>query len=337
MMTTEPLPLNKQSSKSGTLSKSGADRLVPLVHAKWHATWRAVGKIAVLTWNNLLDDDLTGRSAQLAYYFFLSLFPGLIFISSLIGLIAGSQSHFRDHLLDSFGTFLPPSAYTLVVGTFTEVVKSSTAGKAALGILFAFWSATSGMSAVQDTLNGVFRLKETRPLWKSTLVAMALTVVVLSLILMAVGAFFYGGPIVEFLAARIGLNAGMTFIWKLLQWPIAIFLLSFAFAITYQFAPDVKQHKWEWMTPGSAIGILGWLLVSAVFRLYLHFFNRYSLTYGSLGAVIILLLWFYFSGFMLLLGAELNTTINRLGIAACGLPVKRPEAIATEVSIAPTT
>ena len=326
-MTTEP----------GTITKSGSRWLVPTVHNAWHATWAAVSRIAVLTWNNLLDDDLTGRSAQLAYYFFLSLFPGLIFISSLIGLIAGSQSHLRDHLLDSFGTFLPPSAYTLVVGTFTEILKSSSAGKAALGIVFAFWSATSGMSAVQDTLNGVFRLKETRPLWKSTLVAMALTVVVLGLILLAVGAFFYGGPIVEFLAARIGLSAGLTFVWKLLQWPIAIFLLSLAFAITYQFAPDVKRHKWEWMTPGSAIGILGWLAVSALFRLYLHFFNRYSLTYGSLGAVIILLLWFYFSGFMLLLGAELNTTINRLGIAACGLPVQRPVVIATEGSGAPTT
>ena len=316
-MTTEPIILTKRAKNATPLRSI-------LLHptATLRANWTIVRRIAVFTWNNTLEDDLTGRSAQLSYYFFLSLFPGLIFISSVIGLVAGSQSHFRDHLLDSFGTFLPPSAYTLVVGTFAEILKSSTAGKAALGIVFAFWSATSGLSAVQDTLNGVFRLKETRPLWKSTVVAMVLTVVTVALALSAVSAFFYGGPIVEFLAARIGLNAGLTMVWKLLQWPIAIFLLSLAFAITYQYAPDVKKHKWEWMTPGSAIGILGWLAVSGIFRAYLHFFNRYSLTYGSLGAVIILLLWFYLSGFMLLLGAELNSTINRLGIAACGLPPK---------------
>ena len=332
-MTIERIPLSKQSSRptSTQSPRARAASRQPLVSLR--VDWSAFRRMAAITWNNVLEDDLTGRSAQLSYYFFLSLFPALVFISSMIGLVAGSQSQLRDHLLDSFGTFLPPAAYTLVISTFGEILKSSTAGKAALGILFAFWSATSGMSAVQDTLNGVFRVKETRPLWKSTLVAMVLTVVCVGMVLSAVTAFFYGGPLVEFLAGRIGLNAGLTFVWKLLQWPIAVFLLSLAFAVAYHFAPDLKNHKWEWITPGSALGILGWLAVSGLFRAYLHFFNQYSVTYGSLGAVIILLLWFYLSGFMLLLGAEVNSTIERLRAAACALPDQPTHAEAAEAAI----
>ncbi len=286
----------------------------------WSLSGRSLREVAGFTWERVLDDDLTGRSAQLSYYFFLSLFPGLIFISSLIGLVAGSHMQLRDHLLDSFGTFLPPAAYTLVVGTLTEVMKSSTAGKAFLGILFAFWSATSGLSAVQDTLNGVCQVKESRPLWKSTLIAMALTVVVVSLGMLAITAFFYGGALVEFVSSQIGLSAGLTFLWKLIQWPLAVFLLSLTFAVVYYYAPDVRRVQFRWITPGSIIGILGWVAVSAIFRAYLHFFNHYSVTYGSLGAVIILLLWFYLSGFMLLLGAEVNSVLDQIsGVSVSGI------------------
>ena len=305
----------------------------------WSLGGRSLKQVAGYTWERVLEDDLTGRSAQLSYYFFLSLFPGLIFVSSLIGIVAGSHTHLRDHLLDSFGTFLPPAAYTLVVSTFTEVLQSSTAGKALLGVIFAFWSATSGLSAVQDTLNGVCRVKETRPLWKSTLVSMILTVVVVTLGMVALVAFFYGGNLVEFISAEIGLSAGLTFLWKLVQWPIAVFLLSLTFAVVYYYAPNVKRVDWRWITPGSAVGILGWLGVSAIFRAYLHYFNHYSVTYGSLGAVIILLLWFYLTGFMLLLGAEVNSVIYQVtdggGAAAPGgahLPVPPADKKASAVS-----
>jgi membrane protein len=277
----------------------------------WLLGGTTLRELTAQTWANLLLDDLTGRSAQLAYYFFLSLFPGLIFVSSMVGLIAGSQSELQDHLLDSFGTFLPPAAYTLVSSTFAEIVQSSTAGKAALGVLFAVWSATSGVSAVQDALNGVYRVKETRPYWKTTLVALLLTVFVGVFGFLAIVAFFYGENLVDLVSKRIGLSAGLTFLWKLAQWPIAIFDLAVVAAVVYHFAPNVKRKKWLWITPGSVIGIAGWLAVSGIFRAYLHFFNRFSLTYGSLGAVIILLLWFYLSGFMLLFGAEINSTIEQ--------------------------
>ena len=282
----------------------------------WTFSGLSLREIAVQTGKNVVDDDLTGRSAQLAYYFFLSLFPGLIFLSSVIGLIAGSKTHIRDHMLQSFAAFLPPTAYALVTSTFNEILKTSTAGAALLGALFALWTATSGMTAAQDTLNGVFKVKETRSLVKSYLVAIVLTVVVLILALSALIVFFYGGKLVLLISHEIGLNAGLTFLWRAVQWPIALFLLSIAFAVTYYWAPDLKDRHWKWFTPGSVLGIVGWLAVSGAFRGYLHFFNHYSVTYGSLGAVIILLLWFYLSGFMLLLGAEVNGTIMELGAKA---------------------
>jgi membrane protein len=301
-------------------SHNAGGMVAPVVKRRrslWRFAGKSVGEISAATCRNVMHDGLTDRAAQLAYYFFLSLFPALLFASSLIGLIAGSQSLLREHMLQTFATLLPPSAFLLVSQTFDEVIKASSTGKVALGILFAFWSATSGMSAAQDTLNGVYRVKETRPFWKSTLIAFALTIVVVALAVSALVVFFYGGRLVTIIAEGISLNAGITLLWKLLQWPIAMFLLSLAFAVTYYWAPDVKQKKWKWMTPGSVVGIAGWFAASGIFRAYLHFFNRYSVTYGSLGAVIILLLWFYLSAFMLLVGAEVDATIERTAVENC--------------------
>jgi membrane protein len=291
----------------------------------WTFSGTSLRDLVTRVCKNIVNDDLTGRSAQLAYYFFLSLFPALIFSSALIGFVAGTQTHLRDHLLQTVATFLPPAAFTLVSNTFSEVIQASSPGKIALGAIFALWTATSGMSAAEDTLNGIYRMKETRPFWKSTLVAFILTVVVVVLALSALLAFFYGGPLVTILAGQIGLNASLTFIWKLAQWPIALFLLSLVFAVTYFWAPDIKHKKWRWMTPGSVVGIAGWFAASGAFRAYLHFFNRYSVTYGSLGAFIILLLWFYLSAFSLLLGAEVDATIEWTAIENCQLAAK-PQA-----------
>jgi membrane protein len=281
-----------------------------------------------------VDDDLTGRSAQLAYYFFLSLFPALIFSSALIGFVAGTQTHLRDHLLQTFATFLPPAAFTLVRNTFSEVIQASSPGKIALGAVFALWTATSGMSAAEDTLNGIYKMKETRSFWKSTLVAFVLTVIVVFLALAALVTFFYGGTLVTIIAAQLGLNAGLTFLWKLAQWPIALFLLSLVFAVTYFWAPDIKHKKWRWMTPGSVVGIAVWFAASGAFRAYLHFFNRYSVTYGSLGAFIILLLWFYLSAFSLLLGAEVDATIEWTALENCTLAARTETQVSAPEPVA---
>ena len=255
-------------------------------------------------------DDISGRSAQLAYYFFLSLFPGLIFFSALLGLIAREDSHLRDELLHAMGAVLPESSFSMVRDMLGQITSGSGGGKISFGVLAALWSATAGMSAVQDTLNGVYEVEESRPFWKRSLIALLLTLSAVTLGIAALVLFFFGSSIATTIGVHSGLSTATAIGWKILQWAIALFLFSLVFALTYYWAPDVEQAKWQWITPGAILGILIWITASLGFRLYLHYFDTYSKTYGSMGAVIVLLLWFYVSGLALLLGAEINSTVE---------------------------
>jgi membrane protein len=257
-----------------------------------------------------LKDDISGRSAQLAYYFFLSLFPGLIFFSSALGLIARHGSHLEDQLLHAMAAVLPETSFGMVRDIFAQITKGSGGGKFTFGILFALWSATAGMSAVQDTLNAVHEVEEGRPFWKRSLNAVGLTLGAFILGIVALAFFFFGNSIIGALGTHSGFSTVASIAWRILSWALALFLFSLVFALTYYWAPDVEQPKWQWITPGAIIGILAWIIASLGFRLYLHYFDSYSKTYGSMGAVIVLLLWFYVSGFALLFGAELNTAVE---------------------------
>jgi membrane protein len=191
-----------------------------------------------------------------------------------------------------------------------EVSSASGGGKISFGILAALWAASNGMGAISDSLNAAYHVKETRSWWRRRLIAVGLTLVLAVLIVSALVLVLSGGQIAEFLATTFGFTEAFSIGWKVVQWPIVLFFLVLAFALIYYWAPDLKDQEWKWVTPGSLIAILIWLLVSFGFRLYLHFFNSYSKTYGSLGAVIILMLWFYFTGFAILTGGEVNSDIE---------------------------
>jgi membrane protein len=208
------------------------------------------------------------------------------------------------------GTALPGSAFDLVRQTLEQITHASGGGKVTFGILVALWSATAGMTALQDTLNAVYNVREQRPIWKSRGMALGLTVAAIALLLITLGVILGGNSLANLAAHHLGLGPVATWSWKLVQWPVALVFLALVFAIIYYYAPDVEQRHWQWLTPGAVAGMLLWLLASAALRLYLHFFNSYSATYGSLGAVIILLTWFYVTGMMLLLGAEINAEIE---------------------------
>jgi membrane protein len=271
-------------------------------------TWRQLGR---RVWGEMGKDDVLGRSAALAYYFFLAIFPALFFLISLLGMAAGPGSELRENLLNTLSRMVPPSAADLIKKTLDEIVRSSGGAKLWLGLLGALWSASSGMTAVMDTLNYAYGQQETRPWWKRRIVvSIALTICVSILIIVALTITLYGGEIAEFVGARVGLGGAFVLVWKVLQWPVMLFVLSLAFALTYYFGPDVRQQKWYWVTPGSIIGLGLWIVASIGFRIYLHFFNSYSATYGSLGAVIILLLWFYITGLAILIGGEINSEIE---------------------------
>ncbi|HEX8774264.1 MAG TPA: YihY/virulence factor BrkB family protein [Pyrinomonadaceae bacterium] len=276
-------------------------------------TWK---ELAGRIWEQINKDDLFGRAAQLSYYFLLSLFPLLLVLVTLLGYFAEAGSELRVSLLGYLGEVMPGSATALVQTTLDEISKQKGGGKISFGILAAIWAASNGMGAISETLNVAYNVEETRPWWKRRLITVGLTVALAVLILTALTLMFGGGKIADLLAANYGFSQVFTLTWKIAQWPIVLFFILMAFSLIYYFAPDLSDQDWKWVSPGSVIGVTLWLLVSFAFRLYLHFFDSYSATYGSLGALIIMMLWFYLTGAAILIGGEINSEIENAAAEA---------------------
>ena len=279
----------------------------------WNLQGIPVRLVVQRTWKSLLADKLFGHAAELGFYFLFALFPTLFSASAILGLVAHSASGIYDRLLHYLALVIPTSALGAVLATFNETTASATSGKLTFGLIAAIWSASVGISAIQDTLNIVYKVEDTRSYFRARIYAIGLTII-LTIIVTTILACLLGGDFFAALAVRLFshpvLAAIVAFGSKLLGWSLAGAFLALSFAVIYYWAPDVKTRCWHWLTPGGAIGISGWLLASLGLRVYLHFFDTYSMTYGSLGAVIILLTWFYITGFMLLLGAEINSEIE---------------------------
>jgi membrane protein len=276
-------------------------------------TWKELGG---RVWQQMNEDDVFGRAAQLSYYFLLALFPLLLFLMTLLGLFASAGSDLRHNLLSYLSQVMPGSATELVQKTLEEVSGSAGGGKLSFGVLAALWAASNGMGAISETLNIAYNVKESRPWWKVRLTTVGLTIALAVLIISALTLTLYGHRIAEAVAASYGLSAVFTLTWKIAQWPIILLFILLAFNLIYFFGPDLKEQSWRWVTPGSGIAVLIWLLVSFAFRLYLNFFNSYSATYGSLGALIILMLWFYLTGLAILTGGEINSEIENAAAEA---------------------
>ena len=285
----------------------------------WKLGGLSWGALAKRVWADINKDDIFGRAAQLSYYFLLALFPLLLFLTSVIGAVLGSGTGLRHSLFNYLAKVLPSSASELVSTTMLEVSTSSGGGKISFGILAALWAASAGMGAISESLNVAYHVKETRPWWKQRVTAVGLTVVLSILIIAALVIVLAGGRIADYLALSYGFGAAFVVAWKIIQWPIVLAFLLIGFASIYYWAPDLRDQDWRWVTPGSVLAVILWLLVSFAFRVYLHYFNSYSKTYGSLGAVIILMLWFYFTGLAILIGGEVNSDIEAAA-AAQGAP-----------------
>ncbi len=258
-------------------------------------------------WARINEHEIFDRAAQLSYYFLLALFPLLLFMLTVLGYFAGESVEVRDKLLSYLARVMPSSAIDLVQTTLNEITQARSGSKLSLGLLAALWAASNGMGAISDTLNGAYGVKETRSWWKVRLTAIVLTIALSILIILALIIVLYGGGIGERLAAYLGLGAAFTVVWKILQWPLALFFLLVTFTMMYHFGPNVRPKRCHWWAWGTLVAIVLWLMFSFAFRLYLHFFNSYGVTYGSLGALIILMLWFYFTGVSILIGGEINS------------------------------
>ena len=284
-----------------------------LLGCPWDLRGAPAKEIAIRTWKSLLKDRIFGRAAELGFYFFFSLFPALFCAGSIFGMVVRSAHQIYDQLLGYLAVVVPHSALGLVLTTFNETAAGASFGKITFSFLGALWAASIGISAIQDTLNDVYKIPDSRSYLGARVEAIGTTFVVAAIVALGLGSLFGGNFIVGILGSIFAGGALRTLIAigiRVASWAIAAALLILAFALIYYWAPDWRVRRWRYLTPGAAIGVAGWIAASAGLRIYLHYFNNYSITYGSLGAVTVLLTWFYITGLMLLAGGEINSEIE---------------------------
>ena len=284
-------------------------------------TWKELLK---RVWSKAIKDEIFDRAAILGFYFQLSLFPLLLFLTSLLGLFAQYGSDLRRDLLSYLSTIVPRSASALIYTTLDEVTEGTSGGKLSFGLILALLTATGGMVAIIEALNAAYHVSEARPWWKTRLVALALTIALAVLIISALVIVIGGEQVGISVARAVGLGSAFTTAWVVLQWPIVIAFVFSAFALVYYFAPNLREQKLRWVLPGMVVGVALWFLVSFAFRFYLRYFNTYSAIYGSLGAVIILMLWFYLTGVSILIGGEVNSEFEKAAAEAGAPDAKLP-------------
>jgi membrane protein len=258
-------------------------------------------------WKDSLADDIMGLAAQLSYYFFLALFPALLFLLSLASFF--SLSTFTDDVARVLGPFVSPQILELMQDQMRRMANDENGGLLTIGAAGALWSSSAALVSIVGALNRAYDIEEGRPWWKVRLTALGLTLGVAAFVLCAIALVLVGPSLADRLGAAVGLGQTFTWTWTIVHWPLAFALVATAIGLIYYFAPDADQD-WEWITPGAILATILWLVASLVLKLYIDNFTHYSDAYGSIGGVIVLLLWFYVSGLAILAGAELNAEIE---------------------------
>ena len=271
-------------------------------------TW---GTLLRRTWSQFWEDRILDQSAKLSFYFLLSFFPLSLVLMALLGLLLQSGPVFQETLHKYLAAVVPESASGLIDTMLQEITRGFGGGKLSLALLFALWTATHGMVRIIDALNIAYDVEESRPWWKKYLVALGLMIVSLVLINSALLLMIYGGHLSEIMVSNFGFSSFIAGIWKVLRWPLLLGFVLMAFNIVYLYAPNIKHQRWHWLMPGTVVGVALWIMVSFGFKLYLSLFNRFTVTSGSIGAGVILLLWLYLSCTAILIGGEVNSEIEK--------------------------
>ena len=274
---------------------------------QWSRRWLGpvtLRELAAKTWNETNEDNVFGRAAELAFYFLLALFPMLIFLTSLVGFLPGV----REAIFTALAKFVPGEAMRLVSETIYDVTRNRSGGLLSFGVLGALWAASGGVSAVMGTLNVAYDAKEERPFWKTRLIAIGLTILLALLIVGGTTLIMFGDRFASWGAAKLGMGMIFDVIWSVVHYLLGVTLLFLGLELIYYLGPNVKQD-WKWITPGAAFAVVSLLVASLLFSLYLRFAPSYSATYGSIGAVVILMLWLYLMGSVILIGGEINAEI----------------------------
>ena len=259
------------------------------------------------TVKEFVADNGLGLAAQLAYYFFFSLFPAV-----LVGLAFASffpLEHFVDRMVATLGGVVPGDIIRIVQDQVRKISEGNNGGLLTFGVLAALWSSSAAVMGLIDALNHAYDIEEGRPWWKVRLLSLGLTLGLAAFVLIAFALVLVGPTAAEYIARATGLGPVFAWTWKILQWPVVLALVSIGAGLVYYFAPDAEQ-EWVWVTPGAILAAIIWLAASLGFKFYVANFATYTETYGAIGGVMVLLLWFYLSGVVFLLGAELNAEIE---------------------------
>jgi membrane protein len=265
--------------------------------------WELLSRTA----KEFVADNGLGLAAQLAYYFFFSLFPAV-----LVGIAFASffpLEHFVDRMVGALGGVVPGDIIGILQDQVRKISEGNNGGLLTFGALAALWSSSAAIMGLIDALNHAYDIEEGRPWWKVRLLSLGLTLGLAAFILIAFALVLVGPTAAEYIARVADLGPVFAWTWKVLQWPLVLALVSIGAGLVYYFAPDAEQ-EWVWVTPGAVLAAIIWLAASLGFKFYVANFATYTETYGAIGGVMVLLLWFYMSGVVFLLGAELNAEIE---------------------------
>ena len=265
-------------------------------------------RVMVRTVTEFVDDEMSTYASALAYQMLFSLFPFILFLIALIGFL---------HLPDFFSWLrlqselvLPPQALESV-NPVIDQLQQSKGGLLSVGIVIALYTASAGVRLMMSAMNAAYDVVEGRPIWKRFPLSVVYTVGIAGMLLMAAALMVLGPQVMGWIAAQVGLEKVIVTIWTIARWPVIVILMMVAVALIYYVMPDVKQ-EFRFITPGSVLAVVVWIIASLGFAFYVKTFANYNAMYGSIGAIIVLLLYFYISAAVLLLGAEMNAVIEHM-------------------------
>lgn len=273
-------------------------------------------------------NDMTTYASALAYRAIFSLFPFLLFLIAMLGML--DLQEFFTWLREQVSMMLPPDALNLVNPVIDEM-QHQKSGLLSVGILVALWSASIGVRSLMSAMNKAYRVEEGRPAWKLMLLSVLYTIGLAVILLMLAGLMIMGPQVIEWLASQVGLKDIVVILWTWLRLPLVVFLMMLVVAVLYYVTPDVEQD-FRFITPGSVLAVIVWIAASIGFGIYVNNFGNYDATYGSIGAVIVLLLYFYISAAVLLFGAEMNAVIEHASREGKDAGDKRIEETANDRS-----
>jgi membrane protein len=270
-----------------------------------YLTWREFGRRFV---KEFQEDTVTDCAAQLSYYFLFSLFPILFCLVTLMAYLPFAPGAVES-MMERIAPLVPGQAMELVAQHLNSLVNQPRPKLLTVGLLVALWSASRGVDALRKALNLAYDVPESRPFWKTQALAMLMTLVGTLLIPLSFTVFLLGGKGGAWIAGRMQLVDEFHLVWSWLRWPFTASLVMLMLALCYYVLPDVKQ-RFKYITPGSLIGTVLWLTSTWGFTWYVEHFGKYNVTYGSIGGVVVLLLWLYITGMIFILGGELNAILE---------------------------